>query len=39
MLATGQAREGVLNLDDLRGAKAVFVGNSLRGVIAVDIIG
>ncbi len=37
MLAAGQAREGVLNLDDLRGAKAVFVGNSLRGLIVVEI--
>jgi branched-subunit amino acid aminotransferase/4-amino-4-deoxychorismate lyase len=36
MLASEQAREGVLTLDDFRGAKAVFVGNSLRGLIAVD---
>jgi branched-subunit amino acid aminotransferase/4-amino-4-deoxychorismate lyase len=35
MLATGQAVEGVLTLDVLRGAKALFVGNSLRGLIEV----
>lgn len=39
MLAAGQAREGVLTLDDLRGARAVFVGNSLRGLIGVEFIG
>lgn len=33
MLASGDAREGVLTLDDLRAAKGVFVGNSLRGLI------
>jgi len=37
MLASGQAREGVLTVADLRGAKAVFVGNSLRGLIAVNL--
>jgi branched-subunit amino acid aminotransferase/4-amino-4-deoxychorismate lyase len=37
MLASGQAREGVLTLDDIHGAKAVFVGNSLRGLIGVDL--
>jgi branched-subunit amino acid aminotransferase/4-amino-4-deoxychorismate lyase len=37
MLATGQAREGVLTLDDLKVAKAVFVGNSLRGLIGVEL--
>ena len=35
MLASGQAVEGVLTVDDLKRAKAVFVGNSLRGLIAV----
>ena len=37
MLASRQAREGVLRMDDLKRAKAVFVGNSLRGLIAVDL--
>jgi 4-amino-4-deoxychorismate lyase len=33
MLESGKAREAVLAEDDLRQAKAVFVGNSLRGFI------
>ncbi len=33
MLEQGKAREAVLALDDLRSAKALFVGNSLRGLI------
>ena len=33
MLATGQARESVLRADDLARARAVFVGNALRGLI------
>jgi branched-subunit amino acid aminotransferase/4-amino-4-deoxychorismate lyase len=37
MLASGQAREGVLKLDDLKQAKVVFVGNSLRGLIQADL--
>jgi len=38
MLASGRAREGVLTVKDLRAAKAVFVGNSLRGLIEVGMI-
>ena len=30
---SGTAREAVLSEDDLRRAKAIFVGNSLRGLI------
>ncbi len=37
MLASGDAREGVLTLDDLRTAKGVFVGNSLRGLIKAHL--
>ena len=37
MLASGQAVEGFLKVDDLKRAKAVFVGNSLRGLIAADL--
>ncbi|MCV2880457.1 aminotransferase class IV family protein [Actibacterium sp. XHP0104] len=33
LLADGTAREAVLTPDDLHGAEAVFVGNSLRGLI------
>lgn len=37
MLASGEVRERVLTLDDLGAARAVFVGNSLRGLIVVDL--
>lgn len=33
MLENGKAEEAVFSLEDLRAAKAVFVGNSLRGLI------
>ncbi|MBA3448523.1 MAG: aminotransferase class IV [Pseudaminobacter sp.] len=33
LLETGRATEAILAPNDLRGAKAVFVGNSLRGLI------
>jgi len=33
LIETGQARESVLDLDELRTAKSLFVGNSLRGMI------
>lgn len=33
MLDQGKAEEAIFSLDDLRSAKAVFVGNSLRGLI------
>jgi 4-amino-4-deoxychorismate lyase len=33
LLESGEAREAVLTEDDLHGAKAIFVGNSLRGLI------
>lgn len=39
MLDTRRAQEATLNLDDLRSAKRVFVGNSLRGLIPVEWIG
>jgi 4-amino-4-deoxychorismate lyase len=33
MIDDGAAREAVFSYDDLRSARAVFVGNSLRGLI------
>ncbi|RWN98979.1 aminotransferase class IV family protein [Mesorhizobium sp.] len=33
LLDEGRAREAIYNLDDLKSAKALFVGNSLRGLI------
>lgn len=33
MLDQGKAEEAIFSFDDLRSAKAVFVGNSLRGLI------
>lgn len=37
MLDEGPARQAVLTLDDLTAAKALFVGNSLRGLIAARL--
>ena len=33
MLDQGKAREAILTVDDLRTAKAIYIGNSLRGVV------
>lgn len=33
LIAEGRAREAVLTLDDLAGARALYVGNALRGLI------
>ena len=33
MLETGKAGEAVFSFDDLKAARAIFVGNSLRGLI------
>ncbi len=33
MLKEGRAREEILGLDDISGAKALFVGNSVRGLL------
>lgn len=38
LLDEGRAREGIYGLDDLRSAKALFVGNSLRGLIAAKLV-
>lgn len=38
LLATGKAKEQVLRYDDLKSAPAVFVGNSLRGLIAARLV-
>jgi 4-amino-4-deoxychorismate lyase len=37
LLDEGAAREVVLSLADLEGAKAIYVGNSLRGLIPVEL--
>ena len=37
MLQSGEAVEAVLTLDDVRGAKGIFVGNSLRGLIPAEV--
>jgi 4-amino-4-deoxychorismate lyase len=37
MLEAGRAEEAVFSFDDLRSAKAVFVGNSLRGLIPATL--
>lgn len=38
MLAKGLASEAVLGLDHLQGARRIFVGNSLRGLIEAQIV-
>lgn len=37
MLANGDVREQVLTLDDIRIADAIYVGNSLRGLIRTEL--
>lgn len=37
MIETGKAAEAVLTVEDLLAAKAVFVGNSLRGMIRAGV--
>lgn len=37
LLRTGQAREARLNLADLQGAEALFVGNALRGLLRAEL--
>ena len=37
LIDTGKATEAVLTVEDLRAAKAIFVGNSLRGLIAARL--
>lgn len=39
LLREGKAREATLHLDDLMEADAVFVGNGLRGLVRVKVIG
>ena len=39
LIATGRAVEGVLKLEDLRGAKRVFLGNSVRGLLRAEALG
>jgi len=33
LLATGAAREARLTLEDLRSAEAIYLGNSVRGLL------
>jgi 4-amino-4-deoxychorismate lyase len=37
MLETGKAGEAVFSCDDLKAARAIFVGNSLRGLIPATL--
>jgi 4-amino-4-deoxychorismate lyase len=37
MLETGKAEEAIFSFDDLKSAKAIFVGNSLRGLIPASL--
>ncbi|MBX9864254.1 MAG: aminodeoxychorismate synthase component I [Hyphomicrobium sp.] len=39
LIAQGRAHEAVLTLDDLAGADAVFVGNSVRGLVKAEALG
>ena len=39
LLATGRAVEGILSLEDLGGAKAVYLGNSVRGLLKAAPLG
>lgn len=39
LLASGKAEEAVLTLDDLRAADAVYVGNSVRGLVKARPVG
>jgi para-aminobenzoate synthetase/4-amino-4-deoxychorismate lyase len=38
LIASGKARECVLRLDDLTGAEAVYVGNSVRGLQLAQLV-
>jgi 4-amino-4-deoxychorismate lyase len=38
LLDEGRAREAIYSLDELKSAKALFVGNSLRGLIQAKLI-
>ncbi len=38
MLSNGKAKEQILFLRDLIAADKVFIGNSLRGLIAADLV-
>jgi 4-amino-4-deoxychorismate lyase len=38
MLERGEAVETILSLDDLNGASRLWVGNSLRGLIAAKLV-
>ncbi len=37
LLDTGKAEEAIFSFDDLRSAKSIFVGNSLRGLIPATL--
>ena len=39
LLASGAVQEGVVSLDALRNARAIHIGNALRGEIACDFTG
>ena len=39
LIAQGRAVEAVLTLEDLRSADAIFLGNSVRGLVRAAPIG
>lgn len=39
LIASGKAREQILTADDLARAGAVYLGNSVRGLVAAELIG
>ncbi len=38
LIAEGRVREAVLTLDDMAGARALYVGNALRGLITARLV-
>jgi para-aminobenzoate synthetase/4-amino-4-deoxychorismate lyase len=39
LIERGQAREAILTLDDLSRASAIWLGNSVRGLLRAKLVG
>ncbi|MCF6221580.1 MAG: aminodeoxychorismate synthase component I [Robiginitomaculum sp.] len=39
LLRSGQAKEHILGLDDVRAAEKIYIGNSVRGLMEVKLVG